>query len=91
MVTPSQYVYNGFYYGAEIYWGLSTDTKPVECGNGSVFVEMDTSLLYFYDAENAEWLEWGADAGLEKVVRQAFGAEKSEKTGVDSDGGEEEN
>ena len=86
MVTPSQYVKEGKYYGAEIYWGLSTDSaKPTDCGNGSLFVEMDTSLLYFYDAENADWLEWGAEVNDEQK------AEKTEKTEVKSDAEEGEN
>ncbi len=42
---------------AEKYFGLSTDTKPTEVANGSVFLEMDTSKLYLYDAQNAEWIE----------------------------------
>ena len=41
--------------------GLSTDEKPTEIGdkiigNGSVFIETDTQKLYFYDAENSEWI-----------------------------------
>ena len=43
------------------YYGLSTDTKPTKgVGNGSAFIEMDTSKVYFFDAGNSEWLEWGA-------------------------------
>lgn len=46
-----------------IYYGLSTDSKPTEgVGNGSAFIEMDTSKVYFFDAGNAEWLEWGAES-----------------------------
>ena len=43
-------------------YGLSTDlTKPTDgIGNGWAFVEMDTGKLYFYDAEGAQWIEWGA-------------------------------
>lgn len=43
------------------YCGLSTDTpKPTEgVANGSAFIEMDTSKLYFFDAANATWYEWG--------------------------------
>ena len=46
------------------FFGLSTDTKPTgaEVANGSCFLEMDTSKIYFYDADNAQWLEWGASA-----------------------------
>ena len=40
--------------------GLSSDTKPTEIGttkidNGSVFIEMDTQKIFFFDAENEEW------------------------------------
>lgn len=44
------------------FFGLSTDTKPTgaEVANGSCFLEMDTSKIYFYDADGAEWQEWGA-------------------------------
>lgn len=52
--------------------GLSTDTKPVgsatlpypigtygknEIENGSVFVEIDTGKLYFYNLVGTEWNE----------------------------------
>ncbi|MBR2716433.1 MAG: hypothetical protein IKD79_01690 [Oscillospiraceae bacterium] len=37
------------------YYGLSTDTKPTNAGNGALFFEMDTSELYVFDAENALW------------------------------------
>lgn len=41
--------------------GLSADEKPkptyesTVIRNGSTFMEMDTSTLYFYDEENQEW------------------------------------
>lgn len=40
--------------------GLSTDTKPSVVGttkidNGSVFIEMDTQKVFFYDLENNQW------------------------------------
>lgn len=40
---------------------LSTDTKPVQdyIINGSKLMEMDTSKLFLYDAENETWREWG--------------------------------
>lgn len=38
--------------------GLSTDTKPTEyVGNGSVFLEMDTSKVFCFDEESKVWLE----------------------------------
>lgn len=60
MVTTGEYKANGKYMGAETFYGLSTDTMPTSCGNGSVFIEMDTGIGYFFDAENSEWLAPGA-------------------------------
>lgn len=41
--------------------GLSSDTKPLiadfpKLKNGSSFFEMDTKKIYFYNAENDEWV-----------------------------------
>lgn len=41
--------------GAKTYVGLSTDDKPEGVANGSIFIEMDTGTVYFYDAEGEEW------------------------------------
>ena len=42
-------------------FGLHTDTKPTTgVVNGSAFIEMDTSKIYFFDAVGNQWLEWGA-------------------------------
>ncbi len=56
MVTTKNSSVAGIGSAAE-YYGLSTDAKPTEIANGSVFFEMDTSKVYLYDAENAEWRE----------------------------------
>lgn len=42
--------------------GLSTDTKPLKIGtdaigNGSVFVEIDTQKLSFFDETSQTWKE----------------------------------
>ena len=42
--------------------GLSTDDKPTEIGgkivdNGSLFIEIDTGNMFFYDLENEQWKE----------------------------------
>lgn len=36
--------------------GLSTDKKPINdhIGNGSIFIEMDTSLIYTYSQDRKE-------------------------------------
>lgn len=41
--------------------GLSTDDKPtgVSVGNGWMFIEMNTSKIYFYNAASAAWVEFG--------------------------------
>lgn len=66
MITPengAQYITNR-YWRPKTFYGLSTDTKPTDnIVNGSVFIEMDTSTMYFFDQENAEWHEWGAGSG----------------------------
>lgn len=41
------------------YVGLSTDNKPTEnVGNGSIFIEINTKKIYFYDEENSTWREF---------------------------------
>ena len=37
---------------------LSTDDKPLNVGNGSILLEMDTSKVYLYDLKNKVWREW---------------------------------
>lgn len=38
--------------------GLSTpDEKPTGVPNGSDFLEIDTGKMWYYDAENSEWLD----------------------------------
>lgn len=45
--------------------GLSGDTKPtgVSVGNGWSFIEMDTGKVFFYNAEDEEWLEFAGSGG----------------------------
>lgn len=63
MITPendSRWVYND-HWTPRTFYGLSTDTKPTEhIINGSVFIEMDTSKIYFFDEDGVEWKEWSA-------------------------------
>lgn len=37
--------------------GLSTDTKPTDCPNGSIFYEIDTTKKYIFDKSGANWNE----------------------------------
>lgn len=37
--------------------GLSTDAKPTNVKNGSVFIEIDTGTIFMFDAQNEEWKE----------------------------------
>lgn len=40
------------------YYGLSTDTQPTDrVENGSIFVEIDTGKVYFYNQAGAAWVE----------------------------------
>lgn len=43
--------------GVVTIYGLSTDTKPINKNlrNGTKFIEMDTSHVYFYDEQNKQW------------------------------------
>lgn len=41
----------------EQYFGLSTDTKPEEAQNASVFYEMNTQKVFMFDEQNKEWIE----------------------------------
>ena len=47
----------------ETYFGLSTDEKPITAVNGSCFIEMDTSTMYFFDEEAKEWSIWSSSGG----------------------------
>lgn len=40
------------------FYGLSTDTKPTDCANGSKFFEIDTGKAYRFDEENSQWREF---------------------------------
>ncbi len=51
-------VQNGTHGSSTTFYVLSTDTKRTESVlNGSCFIEMDTGKVYFFDAENGEWIE----------------------------------
>lgn len=50
-----------YFISAEIR-GLSTDEKPTivngkKIDNGSIFIEIDTGKLFFFDLENEQWKE----------------------------------
>lgn len=47
---------NGIASTNETYYGLSTDSKPTDVGNGSCFVEMNTGKVYFYNAAAGTWI-----------------------------------
>jgi len=42
---------------AHEYYGLSTDTKPMDCPTGSSFLEMDTKSVYVFDGVNKKWYQ----------------------------------
>lgn len=39
------------------FYGLSSDEKPLNVDNASLFYEMDTGKIFMFDEENAVWLE----------------------------------
>lgn len=41
-------------YRVKIY-GRSSDTKPTNVADGSVFLEMDTTDIYLFDAVASQW------------------------------------
>lgn len=46
---------------ADWFAGLHDDEKPTNVYNGSAFIEMDTGKVFFYDAENSLWIEFGGE------------------------------
>ena len=53
--------------------GLSGDEKPTTINsgkilNGSIFIEMDTQDIYFYDEENSEWVNPNVEEQSEENV-----------------------
>lgn len=46
-------IYN--YDSIQRFCGLSSDTKPTGCANGSIFTEMDTTNRYVYNATAEQW------------------------------------
>lgn len=59
-ITPQRIIQEQFV-------GLSTDEKPTNVFNGSVFLEMDTGAVYLFDAEKSEWIALG-DSQVSGVV-----------------------
>ena len=37
--------------------GLSTDTKPVDTTNGSIFFEMDTCKVFMFNGASKTWVQ----------------------------------
>lgn len=49
--------------------GLSTDDKPTEnVGNGSTFLEIDTSDIYIFDEESESWTTFTITSGVSVIV-----------------------
>lgn len=54
-MAVTQILYRG---GYGEWSGKSTDTKPTDnVATGSIFTEVDTGKVFFYDAEDEEWIE----------------------------------
>ena len=41
----------------QTFYGLSTDPKPTNVKNGSIFIEIDTGKGYMFSASNSQWHE----------------------------------
>lgn len=41
----------------QILYCKSTDTKPTDCDNGSIIMEIDTSKYYKFSKSNTTWYE----------------------------------
>ena len=41
------------------YFGKSTDEKPSDVGVNSIFIELDTGIIYFYEGDDT-WTEVGS-------------------------------
>lgn len=50
------------YAGPNEFRGLSSDSKPTNARNGTIYVEMDTGKMWIYDEQNARWLNYTAPA-----------------------------
>lgn len=48
----TQWFYNS---SVQRFHGLSTDTKPTDCTNGSVFIELDTAKIYLFNEAALTW------------------------------------
>jgi len=63
MITLNKYADKANRLYLELY-GLSTDEKPIEkfentfISNGSRFIVMDTSQIFFYSEENKNWYDF---------------------------------
>ena len=43
-----------------VYYGKSTEEKPtINVPNGSAWIEMDTSKIYFFCVDDRTWYEFG--------------------------------
>lgn len=47
---------NKYYAAVELY-GLSTDSKPTDEQNGTLFFEMDTKKVYIFNGASSTWIE----------------------------------
>ena len=41
------------------YMGLSTDTKPADAEENSLYLELDTGDFYYYSKADNDWLKVG--------------------------------
>lgn len=55
----------------QTYYGTSNDIKPINkyIGNGSQFIESDTSRIFLFDEQNQQWLNFEDVTTLTLLMR----------------------
>lgn len=47
-----------------LYYGVSSDEKPIGCDNGCAFIETDTFTVYIWRQEEMEWIRVGSSNSI---------------------------
>lgn len=51
------YIAEGGMFKPMVIYGASTDEKPTEYRDGSIFIETDTHKIFMFDEKNSTWRE----------------------------------
>lgn len=80
MITKNNYSM----YGLDSVQGLSTDTKPTDVPENTLFLELDTNKFYYF--ANGGWAEVGTEAPTPMTVLFTITVNEADWTVMD-DGG----